>query len=103
MSDLERQIVAYFTEKDGAVPVVVKYRESEDSAIALIDYGIGGVKKFAIPYDELPELEADPVDYDLHNMRKPELVDLAESLGLDTDGLTVKELVVVLEEALAGE
>jgi len=42
----------------------------------------------------------DDDDPELHvkSMLKPELVDLAESKGIDTEGLTVKQLIDAIEE-----
>ena len=55
MSDLKRACDHLGADEEQ----VVKHRREGDELVLLVDYGIGGIKKYRVPIADLPEPEPD--------------------------------------------
>lgn len=82
---------------DADIEDVSGYAVRDGEFSILLDFGIGGIKKYTIPLSDLDAIIVPAPK--LSGMKKAELQEIAEGEGIDTDGLTVKQLIEAIEDA----
>lgn len=87
MADDLDYLVETFEVKAGQV---VKHRREDGELVALINYGVGGIKKYRLP---LADVEAFSVRDDPNRMTVKELQQMARDAGVSYSGLRKDDLI----------